>query len=88
MLKLKGLYDSNIQYDVSDVVVAEDGNAYRLMLPAPSGVPPVDTRYWGRTDPILSECAQLIMSCMVVTEKPAVAEQPKKTTRKREATAK
>lgn len=94
-MKLRGTYDPKATYEVNDVVVSDGGIAYRLSKPATSGVPPVNTAYWTRLDPVLSECAQMILSCMVtavhVNEPPAAPaeeEQPKKTrTRKKEATA-
>ena len=73
MLKLKGLYDVSTSYNVNDVVVMEDGDAYKLRFPCPAGIPPVnDTKYWARLSPELSACAQMIVGCMVPVE--AVAE--------------
>lgn len=60
-MKLRGRYDSKITYQPGDVVVGEDGYAYRLRTPCTSGVPPVDTAYWQRLDPTLSICARWVV---------------------------
>ena len=60
-MKLRGRYDPKIQYQPEDVVVGENGDAYRLHTLCASGVPPVDTVYWQRLGPTLSICARWIV---------------------------
>ena len=68
MLKLKGMFNVNTAYEANDVVVMEDGEAYKLRFPCPAGIPPVNTKYWARLSPELSACAQMIVGCMVPVE--------------------
>ena len=63
-MKLRGKYDPKITYQTDDVVVAENGDAFRLRTPCTAGVPPVDTAYWQRLDPTLSTCARWIVESM------------------------
>ena len=87
MLKLRGIYDADEKYDVNDVALLDNGEAYRLRFPCPSGTPPVDTKYWARLSPELSACAQMIVSCMVKVETVQEPEPVKKTTRKKKEAA-
>ena len=79
-MTFKGLYSPSVTYEINDVVLGDDGNAYRLQRPCQSGVPPIDTNYWTKMNPVLGQCAQLIVSY----EKPVavVEEAPKTRSRK------
>lgn len=66
-MKLKGDYSSETTYDVGDVV-RFDSVAYHLQHPCPAGIPPVDTRYWGRTSQIISEIVSLCMDAIAMAD--------------------
>jgi len=70
---LKGRYDEQTEYQVGDVVVYDDGRAYRLRNPAKAGVPPVDTGCWSRLDDTLSTCAMWIIESMEALKEEAKA---------------
>lgn len=58
---LRGNYDPKTTYDVGDVVVADNKQAYQLQYPAKNGTPPVNTRYWGRASQSVEQCALMIL---------------------------
>ena len=61
MMKLRGDYDSSITYNIGDVVRHTDNEVYHLQHPCKAGVPPVDTRYWGKCDQMVAQCALMIL---------------------------
>ena len=67
-MQLKGNYSSGMQYSVGDVVKFTDGVVYHLQYPAPSGVPPVNTRYWSRVDQTLAEAVRMVIDAMAIEE--------------------
>ena len=58
MLKMN--YDGSVTYDVGDIVIYTDNVVYHLQKPCAAGTPPVDTRYWSRTDGTTAEMVLLI----------------------------
>ena len=65
-MKLRGEYSSSKTYEVGDVVVYTDGVVYHLQKPAKSGVPPVDTRYWGRVSQSLQDAVLVVMDALEI----------------------
>ena len=63
-MNLKGNYDGSVNYSVEDVVLYTDGVSYVLQNPCKAGVPPVDTRYWGRTSQIINSIVKLCMDAI------------------------
>lgn len=65
-MKLRGEYNVSKTYEVGDVVVYTDGVVYHLQKPAKSGVPPVDTRYWGRVSQSLQDAVLVVMDALEI----------------------
>lgn len=60
-MKLKGDYSGEATYSVDDVVRWENGDIFILQKPGGSGIPPVETRCWGKIlDPIASVISMVI----------------------------
>lgn len=75
-LKLKGDYNSGTTYSVGDVVRYTDNVVYHLQNPAKAGVPPVNTRYWGRVDQPLAEAILMVLDGMEIAIDSVEAEIP------------
>lgn len=60
-MKLKGDYSGETSYSVGDVVRFTDGNVYHLQKPCTAGVPPVNTRYWGRANQALEDAVIMVL---------------------------
>jgi len=67
-MKLKGAYSGGTSYDLDDVVLYTDGVSYVKLHPCPAGVPPVDTRYWGRTSQIINDIVSMCMDAVEMAE--------------------
>ena len=67
-MKLKGNWDSATDYSVGDVVLYTDGVVYHLQYPCPSGIPPVDTRYWSQTSQAINDTVNLIMDAVATLD--------------------
>lgn len=72
-LKLKGDYNSGTTYSVGDVVRYTDNVVYHLQNPAKAGVPPVNTRYWGRVDQPLAEAILMVLDGVDLSDAATVA---------------
>ena len=64
-MTLKGAYNPETTYEVGDVVIYTDEVVYNLQHPCPAGVPPVDSRYWGRLNQILAEAVRFIRDAVL-----------------------
>lgn len=60
-MKLKGDWSVETAYNVGEMVRYTDGNFYWLQKPCKAGVPPVETRFWGKVNQVTAEAAGLIM---------------------------
>lgn len=67
-MKLKGAYSGGTSYDLEDVVLYTDGVSYVKLHPCPAGVPPVDTRYWGRTSQIINDIVSMCMDAVEMAD--------------------
>ena len=63
-MKLKGDYSAGTSYSLVDVVRYTDGVTYHLLHPCPAGIPPVDTRYWGKTSQIINAIVDLCLDAV------------------------
>lgn len=67
-MKLKGAYSGGTSYNLEDVVLYTDGVSYVKLHPCPAGVPPVDTRYWGRTSQIINDIVSMCMDAVEMAD--------------------
>lgn len=65
-MTLKGTWSADITYSVGDVVKFEDGFVYHLQHPCKAGVPPVETRWWGKVTAPVSEAVSLILDAFAI----------------------
>ena len=72
-MKLKGDYSSGTSYSIGDVVRYTDGVTYHLLHPCPAGIPPVDTRYWGKTSQIINAIVDLCLDAVDMANSDDVA---------------
>jgi hypothetical protein len=63
-MKLKGDWSSETTYSIGDVVRFTDNVFYHLQKPCKSGVPPIDTLYWGRASAIVAIAAGMAMDAL------------------------
>lgn len=65
-MKLKGNYSDDVTYNVGDVVKYSDDVVYLMQHPCPAGVPPVETRYWGRVGDSLNDIVLMVMDALEI----------------------
>lgn len=65
-MTLKGTWSADITYSVGDVVKFTDGFSYHLQHPCKAGVPPVETRWWGKVSAPVADAVSLILDAMEV----------------------
>ena len=71
-MKLKGNYSSATSYSVGDVVRL-DGVFYHLQHSCPAGTPPTHTKYWGKLEQNISQCAGFILDALEIADTTATA---------------
>lgn len=63
-MTLNGKWSADVTYSVGDVVKFEDGFVYHLQHPCKAGVPPVETRWWGKISSPVAEAVSLILDAV------------------------